>query len=287
MNKPFIHLRSLSSYSLSESTLKINDLVALSKKNNLPAIAITDNNNMFGVFEFSQECVNNNIQPIIGTSINLLDIKSKNKISQITFLVKNEIGYKNLLHLSSLSHLNNYKDVGINFKQIEGYSRGLYCYIGGEYNPILLLKKENKFLEIPKLIENFKKLFEDNFLFEIQRINDNNIDNFEGEFINFSSKYDIPLIGSNNIKYGDKEDFSAHDALLCIAQKSTVNNSQRDTSNENIYFKSTDDMQLIFKDIPEIIENNLSIALSCNYYPEETKPQLPKFNNDLNLSTED
>ena len=74
MNNPFIHLRSLSSYSLSESTLKITNLVDLAKKNDMPAIAITDNNNMFGVFEFSKECVKNNIQPIIGTSINLLDI---------------------------------------------------------------------------------------------------------------------------------------------------------------------------------------------------------------------
>ena len=85
MSKPFIHLRCLSSYSLSESTLKIKKLVSLAKKNNLPALAITDNNNMFGVFEFAQECVSNNIQPIIGSSINLLDIREKDKISQISF----------------------------------------------------------------------------------------------------------------------------------------------------------------------------------------------------------
>ena len=84
MNNPFIHLRSLSSYSLSESTLKIGNLVNIAKKNNMPAIAITDNNNMFGAFEFSQECVKNNIQPIIGTSINLIEIKRHDKISQIT-----------------------------------------------------------------------------------------------------------------------------------------------------------------------------------------------------------
>ena len=87
MNKPFIHLRCLSSYSLSESTLKIKKLVNLAKQNNMPALAIVDNNNMFGVFEFAQECANNNIQPIIGTSINLLDIKTRDKISQLSFLV--------------------------------------------------------------------------------------------------------------------------------------------------------------------------------------------------------
>ena len=95
MSKPFIHLRCLSSYSLSESTLKIKKLVSLAKKNNLPALAITENNNIFGVFEFSRECVNNTIQPIIASSINLLDIREKDKIPQLSFLVKTETEYKN------------------------------------------------------------------------------------------------------------------------------------------------------------------------------------------------
>ena len=287
MNNPFIHLRSLSSYSLSESTLKITNLVNLAKKNEMPAIAITDNNNMFGVFEFSKECVKNNIQPIIGTSINLLDIIVNNQISQVTFLVKNEIGYRNLLELSSLSHLNEGNNVGIYFSQLEKFSEGLFCYIGGEFNPLLLLNKENKKKDIIQLIGNFKKVFKQNFLFEIQRINDQNIDVFEKEFINLSKEFDIPLIGSNNIKYANKDDYSAHDALLCIAQKSTINNSQRNTSNENIYFKSNEEMYSNFEDIPEIIQNNLNISLSCNYFPESTKPQLPEFKNDLNLSAED
>ena len=85
MTHPFIHLRSQSSYSLSESTLKIKKLVHLAKKNNMPAIALTDNNNMFGILEFAIECIENNIQPIIGTSINYLDIQTKEYPSQLNF----------------------------------------------------------------------------------------------------------------------------------------------------------------------------------------------------------
>ena len=287
MNNPFIHLRSLSSYSLSESTLKISNLVNLAKKNNMPAIAITDNNNMFGVFEFSKECVRNNIQPIIGTSINFLDVVVNNQISQITFLVKNEIGYRNLLELSSLSHLNNNINIGIYLSEVEKFSEGLFCYIGGEYNPLLLLNKENRKQDIIKYVKNFKKLFNNNFLFEIQRINDPNIDNYEKEFINLAKEFNISLIGSNNVKYAESSDYSAHDALLCIAQKSTINNSQRVTSNENIYFKSNEEMYLNFEDIPEIIQNNLNVSLSCNYFPESTKPKLPEFKNDQNLTADD
>ena len=86
MTNPFIHLRTQSSYSLAESALKIKKLVSLAKINNMPAIALTDNNNMFGSLEFSIECINNGIQPIIGSSINLLDVKFKNIPSQINFL---------------------------------------------------------------------------------------------------------------------------------------------------------------------------------------------------------
>ena len=286
MNKPFIHLRTLSSYSLSESTLKIKNLVNLAKKNQMPAIAITDNNNMFGVFEFSKECVNNNIQPIIGTTINFLDVVINNNISQITFLVKNEIGYRNLLELSSLSHLGNSNNIGINLSDIKNYSEGLICYVGGEFNPILLLNNEKRKKEIIHLINNFKEIFKNNFLFEIQRINDRRIDEFENDFIKLSKEFDISLIGTNNIKYADKDDFSAHDALLCVAQKTTINSSQRNTSNENIYFKSSEEMSINFKDIPEITKNNYNVALSCNFFPESTKPKLPEFENNLNLSAE-
>ena len=89
-------MRTLSSFSLAEGALKIENIVKLAKKNNMPAIALTDNNNMFGALEFALECAANGIQPIIGASINLLNIKNKNKVSQISFLVKNERGYKNL-----------------------------------------------------------------------------------------------------------------------------------------------------------------------------------------------
>ena len=144
MTKNFIHLRTQSSYSLSESTLKIKKLVGMAKEINMPALAITDNNNMFGVFEFAQECSRNKIQPIIGSSINLLDIKHNEKISQLSFLVKNEIGYKNLLYLSSLSHLSKNSEVGLFLKDLEAHSDGLFCFLGGEYNPLMLLNLQGK-----------------------------------------------------------------------------------------------------------------------------------------------
>ena len=279
MKYPFIHLRIQSSYSLAESAIKIERMVQLAKDHKMPAIAITDNNNMFGALEFSIECVNNGIQPIIGSSINLLDIKEKNIPSQINFLVMNEKGYKNLLYLSSLSHTADNFPIGIYFKDLLNYNEGLICYVGGEYNPLLILHSQNKKNEAVKLIKSFKNLYKENFLFEIQRIKDQKIDNYEKKFIEYSIDFNINLIGSNNTKYENAIDYNAHDALLCIAQKSTINQNNRLTSNPEIYFKSSEQMEEIFEDLPEIIQNNFKIAMKCNYFPKQIEPKLPKFLN--------
>ena len=284
MQYPFIHLRSQSSYSLSEGALKIEKLVNLAKKNNMPAIALTDNNNMFGILEFSIACINNSIQPIIGTSINYLDIQTKEHPSQLNFLVMNEEGYINLLYLSSISHTSGNNPIGIYHKDLKKYNNGLICYIGGEYNPLLILKHQNKIEEISVFINNFRNMFGHDFLFEIQRVQDPKIDGFEKEFLEYSQNFTIPIIGSNNIKYENANDYNAHDALLCIAQKLTINQTNRKVSNSEIYFKTSEQMINIFGDIPEIIENNFRIALKCNYYPKEILPKLPKFSSDQNLS---
>ena len=107
-----------------------------------------------------------------------------------------------------------------------------------------------------------KKLFKNNLLFELQRINDSNIDSFEDYLIEKSYKFNIPLIGTNNIKFGEVDEFSAHDALLCVAQKTTINSGNRKTSNNQIAFKSNDQMIDIFFDIPEIVE----IILMLQYH---------------------
>ena len=284
MQYPFIHLRSQSSYSLSEGALKIEKLVNLTKKNNMPAIALTDNNNMFGILEFSIACINNSIQPIIGTSINYLDIQTKEHPSQLNFLVMNEEGYKNLLYLSSISHTSGNNPIGVYHKDLKKYNNGLICYIGGEYNPLLILKHQNKIEEISVFINNFRNMFGQDFLFEIQRVQDPKIDGFEKEFLEYSQNFTIPIIGSNNIKYENENDYNAHDVLLCIAQKLTINQTNRKVSNSEIYFKTSEQMINIFGDIPEIIENNFRIALKCNYYPKEILPKLPKFSSDQNLS---
>ncbi|PPR44184.1 MAG: DNA polymerase III subunit alpha [Alphaproteobacteria bacterium MarineAlpha5_Bin8] len=285
-NFPYIHLRTHSSYSLAESTLKIAKIVELAKKNNMPSVALTDNNNLFGALEFSIECINNGIQPIVGSSINYIEISNVNIPSQISFLVKNEQGYKNLLNLSSIAHTKRENSLGITFEDIKENHSGLICFIGGEFNPLMLLKKQNKIIDIDKFIKKFKQTFSDNFYFEIQRINNPDIKDFENDFINIAHQYSLPIISSNNVKYENKEDHFAHDALLCIAQKATINQENRIFSDTDTYFKTSDEMLELFSDIPQVVENNFNLSLKCQFYPKEIAPKLPKFVNNLELTEE-
>ena len=220
----------------------------------MPAIALADNNNMFGVLEFSIECQKVGIQPIIGTSINLLDVSLNKNYAQATFLVMNEEGYENLLYLSSISHTQEKYNVGILADDIFNHSKGLICYIGGEYKPLLFCKLKNKINDYSKYLNSFLNIFKDNFYIELQRIKTKKLENYENELINLASDFEIPLIASNNIKFICKNDFNAHDALLCIAHKSTINQENRIRSNPNLFFKSTEQMYDLFNDIPEIID---------------------------------
>ena len=162
---PYIHLRTQSSYSLAEGALKIKKIVKLAKENNMPSIALTDNNNLFGALEFSLECVKEGIQPIIGSSINMIDIKENHRCSQINLLAKNNEGYKNLLYLSSISHTKQKNIIGIRVEDLINHANGLACFIGGELNPLLFLKAQNKSNKIHDFINTFLDIFLDNFYF--------------------------------------------------------------------------------------------------------------------------
>jgi len=281
---PYIHLRTQSSYSLAEGALKIKKIVKLAKENNMPSIALTDNNNLFGALEFSLECVKEGIQPIIGSSINMIDIKENHRCSQINLLAKNNEGYKNLLYLSSISHTKQKNIIGIRVEDLINHANGLACFIGGELNPLLFLKAQNKSNKIHDFINTFLDIFLDNFYFELQRINEVQLDEFENNLIELSKKFKIPLISSNNVKFEKANDHNAHDALLCISQKTTINQSNRIFSNSETYFKSTDQMKSLFYDIPEVINNNFDLAIKCQFFLEEITPKLPTYSNIKGLS---
>ena len=155
--KPFVHLRQYSNYSLLESSFRINDIITLCKLHKMPAIALTDKQNLFGAFEFSLEAQKNGVQPILGIDLELKKIDHLELPSHILLLIKDYEGYKNTINLMTKFY-NTREDNLINLDDLKKYSRGLICLSGGINGPIgKSILSKNK-LASEKLLNDFNKI---------------------------------------------------------------------------------------------------------------------------------
>lgn len=277
MQPSFIHLRCFSSYSLSESALKINDIISLCKKNKMPSVAITDNKNLFGSLEFCSYAANNGIQPIVGCTIH---IKYKDIIAEIALIAQNELGYKNLLkHVSRSFTVHDSTNPFVPFEEIIANNEGLILLSGGDGGIL------NEYIQINKQIAEeiiilFQDAFKDRFYIELQRTGIDKEEDTNDILIEFAYNFNIPLVATNKVKFSDKEMFEAHDILLCIAQGAYQYTEDRTKSNIEYYFKSPEEMKLLFEDVPEAIENTINIAKRCHFMCEPKSPMLPSAGTD-------
>ena len=201
----------------------------------------------------------------------------KNFKGLIPLIAKNYDGYKNIIKLSSKSYLENSEttdphceldDLLNNSDGIIILTGSIKCFFGSLFNKGL-------FNEIEELLIKLKEKFEDNIYIEIQRHNDLNEKDFENYNLKISEKLELPIIASNEVYYLDKDMFEAHDALMCIGEKTYVNDSNRIKLTNQHYFKSSDEMIELFKDLPEALENNFNLPFRCSFKPNFSKPILP------------
>jgi len=279
IKKTYNHLKIHSQYSICEGAIKIDDLKNFCKKNKIQSIGISDTYNLSGALEFSENLASIGTQPIIGTQILF---KYKNFIGLIPLIAKNNDGYRNIIKLSSKSYLENenlnyphcnLEDLLKNSTGIIVLSGSIKCLAGKLFNRGLLDEVENIY---KTLSENFN----DNFYIEIQRHNDLNEKQFENLNLNLSKKYDLPIIATNEVYYLDQSMHDAHDALMCIGQKTYVNELNRLKLSHHHYLKSSDEMKELFKDLPEALENNFILPHRCDYRPLPSKPILPNISSE-------
>ena len=288
-NKKFTHLKVHTQYSICEGAIKINDLKESCKRNKVAAVGLSDSFNLCGALEFSENLAKVGVQPIIGTQINF---KINDQIGSLPLIASNYIGYKNIIELSSSSYLKNYNSTITNpycsIEDLINLNNGIIL-LSGSLNGLignLFFKGFEK--EIDILFDKFKNVFNDNFYLEIQRHNDLNEKLFESFLLKKSNQFDIPLLASQEVFYLDQTMHEAHDALLCIGGKTYVNEKNRLKYSNQHYFKSTDEMSSLFKDLPEALENNFNLPFKCTYKPHFSKPILPniKTKNQINVDKE-
>ena len=272
--KSFNHFKLHTQYSICEGAIKIEDLEKFCKNNKIKSIGISDTSNLCGALQFSESVSKSKTQPIIGSQIKF---KYKDLIGLIPIISKNEVGYKNLVKLSSNSYLNhkNFNEPFCDFKELTKYKEGLIITLGGLNSLAGELFKKDKLNEIKEIYNILKDLFKDNFYIEIQRHNDLNEKNLEIYNLNLSQELNLPIIASQEVYYLEKDLYEAHDALMCIGSKNYINDKNRLKLSNNHYFRNDEEMQKLFSDLPEALENNYNLPLRCSFRPIASKPLLP------------
>ena len=277
--KEFAHIKIHTQYSICEGALKTSELASYCKENKINAVGLCDSNNLCGALEFSESIAKSKTQPIIGTQIN---IKYKNQLGKLPLFAKNLEGYKNLIKLSSKSYLeiNDDEEPHCKINDLEENCGGIILLTGSFDGLIGKLFFKNLTDEIDKLFSRLKKVFNDNLYIEIQRHNDDGEKLFEKFLLNASNKLDLPIIATHEVFYLDKEMHEAHDAYLCVGEKTYVNVKDRKKYTNAHYLKSTKEMYDIFKDLPDALENNANFPFRISYRPKNSNPILPNIQTD-------
>ena len=281
----FTHFKVHSQYSICEGALKIENLSNFCKTNKIRAIGLSDTSNLCGALEFSENISKSGTQPILGTQINF---KFSDVIGLLPIIAKTENGYKAMIRLSSKSFLDS---DGLNppyckIEDLLSLSDDIILFSGSIKGLFGTLFDKGKFDEISLLYKKLKNKFKDDFYIEIQRHNDINEKSFEK--FNLIKSYDlkIPIIATNEVFYIDEDMHEAHDALICIGNKSYIGDSNRPKYSNQHYLKNDKEMELLFSDIPEALENNYNLVYKINFRPKFSKPILPNILSD-NGSTPD
>lgn len=284
----FVHLHNHTHYSLLDGLTKIDELVARAKEDGAEALAITDHGSMYGVIEFFEKCKKAGIKPIIGVETYLAPNSMLDKFTKddernyhLLLLAKDSTGYKNLIKLVSIAHLEGYYyKPRIDWPTLSKYKDGLIASTACLAGEIPQLIQAGNLAKAKKRILEYSQLFgSGNFYLEIQdhpELPEQKTTNLE--IIKLARELDVPLLATNDIHYLDKDDYDAQDVLLCLQTKKKKEDKDRmEMHGRDFYYKSAKEMAEAFADVPEAIENTIKVAEACNLEIEFGQIHLPQF----------
>jgi len=274
VSKEFSNFKIHTQYSICEGAVKIDSLAKYCKENKIKSVGICDSYNLCGAMEFAEKITKSGAQPIIGTQINF---KSNEIIGKLPLFATTKEGYKNLTRLSSKSYLeiDKMSDPHCKLKELSSYNKDLILLSGNHHHLLGKLFKLNKLKELKNILIYLKDIFDDRFYIEIQRHNEVGENLYENFLLELSEKLAIPLIASQEIYYINKDMHQAHDALICIGEKNIIDDPKRLKYSDQHYFKNKKEIEELFKDIPEALENNYNFPYRFNFKPKTSLPVLP------------
>lgn len=282
----FVHLHVHTEYSLLDGSGKVEKLVERAKELGMSSLAITDHGSMYGCVEFYKAAKEQGVKPILGCEVYVvpksLYIKQndrENEIYHLVLLVKNEIGYSNLMKIVSKASIDGfYYKPRVDHDYLKENSEGIIALsacLGGEVQAYLNHGNKEKAKESALF---YRSVFKEGFYLELQYHGIDEQLKVNEELIELSKELDIPLVATNDVHYIKQEDSKSHDVLLCIQTAKTVDEENRMRyPSDQFYLKSPAEMSELFSYVPEALDNTVKIAQQCNFDYEFHKSKLPKF----------
>jgi DNA polymerase-3 subunit alpha len=286
----FVHLRLHSAYSLLEGAIRVKALAELCLRHGMPAVAVTDTNNLFGALEISEALAAQGVQPIIGITL-AFDPETggggaqprgggkRPRLPVIALLAKDEAGYLNLMKLSTRAFQRGEGLFGphVTLEDMQTSSAGLIALTGGPEGALNRLLVEGQRPAAEALLSTFAAMFGDRLYVELQRHGLNAEAEAETALVELAYAGNIPLVATNEVYFEDATDYEAHDALICIADGAYVLQEERRRLTPEHRFKSQEEMAALFADLPEALANTIEIAKRCAFRPQRRDAILPGF----------
>jgi len=282
----FVHLHVHSEYSLLDGAARIKEMAAKASELGMSSLALTDHGVMYGAIPFYKACRERGIKPIIGMEAYVAAGSRHDKQSRkeqptyhLTLLAKNETGYRNLMKLTSIGHLEGfYYRPRIDFEALSAHAEGVICLSGCMSSELSRYLKEEDYESAKATAVRYRELFGDDYYLEIQDHGILEQKKITAGVIRLSEELGIPLVATNDSHYICEGDHNLQDVLLCIGTGKTVDDPDRfKIETTQLYLKSGDEMSALFRHVPEAIANTAKIADSCNLELEFGRHILPSF----------
>jgi DNA polymerase III subunit alpha len=286
----FVHLHVHSSFSLLESALPIAQLAKLAEADGMPALALTDTNNLFGALEFSEKLSGSGIQPITGLQLTIDFADGKSATGRpgaadeargnMVLLAQNEAGYRNLMKLSSAAFMETPSTdlPHVTMERLAAHSEGLIALTGGPRGPLDKAFLAGRADAAESRLAVIEQAFGGRLYVELQRQGVSAERTLEPRLLELAYSRGLPIVAANEPFFATRKDHEAHDALIAIADGRVVSDDERRKVSPEHRFKTRAEMKALFKDLPEALQNTIEIAMRCHYRPRILKtPILPRF----------
>ncbi|VAW98839.1 DNA polymerase III alpha subunit [hydrothermal vent metagenome] len=267
MSSSFVHLHLHTEYSLVDGLTRIKPLASAVAAAGMPAVALTDQSNLFAMVKFYRAMMAVGLKPIIGVDIWVQDPDSASQLSRLVLLSQNMTGYHNLTELISKTYLEGQQQGRpiLQIDWLQGHTGGLIALSGGREGVLGRLLIHDKLDEARAQADIWQRLFPERFYLELQRTGRENESMYIHQAVELAISANLPVVATNDVHFLKQSDFGAHEARVCINEGRTLDDPRRPKRHsDQQYLRSPEEMCELFADIPEAIENTLEIAKRCN-----------------------